>query len=55
VIIIAYQAVIDAEARTFRPRVVQVDASNKIRQLGDNPAAADGPGLLPPPYASASA
>jgi len=55
VIVIAYQTVTDTEARTFRPRVVHVDADNKIRRLDHDPASAVEPGLLPPPYASTSA
>ncbi len=52
VIVIAYQTMTDAEARAFRPRVVHVDADNKIRHLDDNPARAHVPGLLPPPLAT---
>ena len=52
VIIIAYQAMTDAEARAFHPRVVHVDAANKIRRLDDNPAGAHAAGLLPPPLAA---
>jgi len=38
VILIAYQVMSDAEARSFRPRVVHVDRSNRIREIGTNPA-----------------
>ncbi|MEU0517861.1 aspartate 1-decarboxylase [Streptosporangium sp. NPDC006007] len=45
VIIIAYGQLDDAEARTFQPRIVHVDAGNRIADLGHDPAAAL-PGLL---------
>lgn len=51
VIVIAYQSMTDAEARAFRPRVVHVDAGNRIVQLDDAPAAAHVPGLDSPPFA----
>lgn len=37
VIIASYASVTDAEARTLRPRVVHVDAQNRIVALGDDP------------------
>ncbi|WP_433247443.1 aspartate 1-decarboxylase [Streptosporangium sp. CA-135522] len=40
VIIIAYGRLDDAEARTFRPKVVHVDRDNRIVELGDDLAAA---------------
>ncbi|MFI5932487.1 aspartate 1-decarboxylase [Actinoplanes sp. NPDC051494] len=40
VILIAYAQMDDAEARTFRPRVVHVDPTNTIIELGTDPAAA---------------
>ncbi|WP_246465114.1 aspartate 1-decarboxylase [Ruania alkalisoli] len=43
VIIIAYGLMPDAEARTYAPPVVHVDAQNKIRSLGHDPGAV-GPG-----------
>lgn len=47
VIIIAYGAVPDHEARTLRPKVVFVDEANRITQVGDNRAEAlPGSGLL---------
>ncbi|OUC99393.1 aspartate 1-decarboxylase [Streptosporangium minutum] len=48
VIIIAYGQLDDAEARTFRPRVVHVDGGNRIVDLGHDPASAPEPatGLL---------
>jgi aspartate 1-decarboxylase len=38
VILISYAAVTDAEARTMRPKVVFVDADNRIVGTGDDPA-----------------
>ncbi|MGD9622391.1 MAG: aspartate 1-decarboxylase [Mycolicibacterium sp.] len=38
VILIAYGMVQDAEARTYRPRVVFVDAANRQIDLGSDPA-----------------
>jgi aspartate 1-decarboxylase len=38
VIIISYAAVTEAEARSFVPRVVHVDAANRIVDLGSDPA-----------------
>ncbi|KAA0921457.1 MULTISPECIES: aspartate 1-decarboxylase [Streptomyces] len=38
VIIISYAQVSDAEARTLRPRVVHVDAGNRIVSLGADPS-----------------
>ena len=40
VILISYAQMDDATARTYRPRVVHVDARNRMIELGDNPAAA---------------
>src|ERR1700760_5172706 len=51
VILIAYQVMSDAEARTFRPRVVHVDALNRIIEIGDDPAAALIAELERPPHA----
>jgi aspartate 1-decarboxylase len=39
VIIISYAQVTDAEARQLRPRVVHVDADNRIVALGADPSA----------------
>jgi aspartate 1-decarboxylase len=39
VIIISYGAMDEAEARTFRPRIVFVDANNRITTRGADPAA----------------
>lgn len=38
VILIAYQAMSDVEARAFRPRVVHVGADNRILDVGTDPA-----------------
>lgn len=42
VILISYAQVEDAEARTLRPRVVHVDAGNKVVELGADPSAPTG-------------
>ncbi len=39
VILIAYQVMSDAEARGFEPRVVHVDAANRIVAVGTAPSA----------------
>ncbi len=47
VILIAYAQLDDAEARTFRPHVVFVDAANAVTGTGDDPAEApSGSGLV---------
>ncbi|WP_028937874.1 aspartate 1-decarboxylase [Pseudonocardia spinosispora] len=47
VILIAYGAMDDAEARTYQPRVVFVDADNRVTDLGGDPGhAPEGSGLL---------
>ncbi len=51
VILIAYQSVPDAEARTFAPRVVHVDAANRVVALDDQPARAVGDDVQTPPFA----
>lgn len=38
VIIISYAVMTDAQARSFTPRVVHVDRSNRIISLGEDPA-----------------
>ena len=40
VILISYGQMDDAEAQSFRPRIVHVDAANRIIELGADPAAA---------------
>ncbi len=39
VILISYAQIEDAQARTFSPRVVHVDADNRIIELGSDPSA----------------
>ena len=50
VILISYGQMDDAEARAYRPRVVHVDADNRIIDLGADPAAA-APGTAGDPVA----
>src|SRR5437763_13956669 len=45
VILISYAQMDDATARTYRPRVVHVDAANRVIELGDDPAGAV-PGMV---------
>jgi aspartate 1-decarboxylase len=52
VILIAYQTMSDAEAKAFRPRVVHVDRSNRIVDIGTDPAEAVLDELRSPPYAA---
>src|SRR3954464_278375 len=40
VILISYGQMDDAEARSYQPRIVHVDADNRIIELGADPAAA---------------
>jgi aspartate 1-decarboxylase len=40
VILIAYGQMDEAEARTYQPRVVHVDADNRVIERGSDPAAA---------------
>ncbi|HEV2088132.1 MAG TPA: aspartate 1-decarboxylase [Cryptosporangiaceae bacterium] len=42
VILISYGVMTDAEARAHRPRVVHVDAANRVVELGTDPAGAGG-------------
>jgi aspartate 1-decarboxylase len=54
VIVLGYQVMSDADARVFRPRVVHVDATNRIVALGADPAeavAAGAGGVVSPPWA----
>ncbi|NUU08179.1 aspartate 1-decarboxylase [Leifsonia sp. C5G2] len=51
VIVIAYAQLEDAEARSFVPRVVHVDAANRIVAVGADPAEAVAPGVQRPPLA----
>lgn len=51
VIIIAYGQFTTAEARTYRPRVVHVDGHNRIVNIGEDAADADGvDGVQASPY-----
>lgn len=49
VILIAYAQMEDAEARTFQPSVVHVDAQNRIVELGSDPAEGLLDGVARPP------
>ncbi|HZK32316.1 MAG TPA: aspartate 1-decarboxylase [Corynebacterium sp.] len=51
VILIAYAQLEDAEARSYVPTVVHVDAENRIIEVGADPAEARTPGLSSPPQA----
>ncbi|GAA4184179.1 aspartate 1-decarboxylase [Gryllotalpicola kribbensis] len=51
VILIAYGQMTTEEALAFEPRIVHVDADNRIIAVGDDPAAALGEGVLAPPFA----
>lgn len=51
VILITYAQMTTEEARAYEPKVVHVDESNKVIQLGNDPAEGLTPGLLRPPYA----
>jgi aspartate 1-decarboxylase len=46
VILISYGQMDDAEARAYQPRIVHVDAANRIVELGTDPAAAVTDGLI---------
>ncbi|QTG81115.1 aspartate 1-decarboxylase [Arthrobacter crystallopoietes] len=51
VILITYADMTTDEAKTYVPTVVHVDASNKILELGTDPAEALTEGLMRPPFA----
>lgn len=51
VILITYAQMTTEEAKAFQPKVVHVDRSNKIVQLGSDPAEGLTPGLMRPPHA----
>jgi aspartate 1-decarboxylase len=53
VIIISYAAMSDADARSYRPRVVHVDACNRVLELGHDPAGTR-PGVVLGSLATAS-
>jgi aspartate 1-decarboxylase len=48
VILISYAQLDDAAARTYRPRIVHVDADNRVIELGQDPAGA-APGMVGSP------
>lgn len=52
VIVMSYAQMDDAEARSFVPSVVHVDAANRIVALGSDPAEALTPGVETPPFAT---
>ncbi|WP_262104036.1 aspartate 1-decarboxylase [Arthrobacter sp. Marseille-P9274] len=51
VILITYADMTTDEAKAYMPKVVHVDAANKIVELGSDPAEAITEGLLRPPFA----
>jgi aspartate 1-decarboxylase len=51
VILISYAEMETAEARSYVPRIVHVDADNRIIDLGSDPAEALAEGVLRPPHA----
>lgn len=51
VILITYADMTTEEAKAYVPKVVHVDATNKIVQLGSDPAEAVTEGLMRPPFA----
>ncbi|MFE5670901.1 aspartate 1-decarboxylase [Agromyces sp. NPDC056523] len=50
VIVISWASVESTDAATFAPRVVHVDAANRIVELGTDAAAAVVDGVVPPPH-----
>ena len=52
VIVIGYRTMSNAEARVFRPRVVHVDAADRIVEVCADPAEAVAPDLHRPPLAA---
>ncbi|WP_448006191.1 aspartate 1-decarboxylase [Agromyces bauzanensis] len=51
VIVISWASVESTDAAAFAPRVVHVDAANRIVELGADPAAAATEGVVSPPHA----
>lgn len=51
VIVISWASVESTDAAAFAPRVVHVDAANRIVELGADPASAVTEGLVSPPHA----
>lgn len=55
IIVIAYAALDEVEVRTFEPRVVFVDETNRVLEVGSDPTTADGRTLVdsrPPAFVS---
>lgn len=51
VILITYAEMTTEEAKSYQPKVVHVDRTNKIVQLGSDPAEGITPGVMRPPHA----
>lgn len=51
IIVIAYGQMTTQEALAFRPKIVHVDADNRIVNIGDDAADAEVDGLFRPPHA----
>jgi aspartate 1-decarboxylase len=51
VILITYAEMTTEEAKSYQPKVVHVDRTNKIVQLGSDPAEGITPGIMRPPHA----
>lgn len=51
VIVISWASVESTDAAGFAPRIVHVDAANRIVELGEDPAASVVEGLATPPHA----
>ncbi|GAA1058489.1 aspartate 1-decarboxylase [Agromyces luteolus] len=51
VIVISWASMASTDAAAFTPRIVHVDAANRIVGLGDDPAEAVVEGLATPPHA----
>jgi aspartate 1-decarboxylase len=51
VILITYAQMTTEEAKAYEPRVVHVDANNRIIQLGNDPAEGLTAGMMRPPFA----
>ncbi|WP_285247977.1 aspartate 1-decarboxylase [Pseudarthrobacter sp. efr-133-R2A-89] len=51
VILITYAQMTTEEAKAYEPRVVHVDQSNRIIQLGNDPAEGLTAGMMRPPFA----
>lgn len=51
VILISYAQMTTEKTKSYEPRVVRADESNKVIQLGNDPAEGPTPGLMSPPFA----